>query len=55
MRRESFVAELSASKYDKMQGPELVSLKPKKIQATMFKVTDDDSCCTDKCTAVCEL
>ena len=31
-----------------MQGPELAGLTLTMIQATMFKVTEDASCCTDK-------
>ena len=37
------------TKYEKTRGPELVGLTLTMIQATMFKVTEDVSCCTDKC------
>ena len=37
------------TKYERTRGPELAGLKLTMIQATMFKVTEDASCCTDKC------
>ena len=37
------------TKYERMQGPELAGLTLTIIQVTMFKVTEDVSCCTDKC------
>ena len=36
------------TKYERMQGPKLAGLTLKMIQATVFKVTEDASCCTDK-------
>ena len=37
------------TKYERMRGPVLAGLTLTMIQATMFKVTEDVSCCTDKC------
>ena len=38
------------TKYERMWGPELAGLETlKAIQATMFKVTEDVSCCTEEC------
>ena len=37
------------TKYERMRGPELAGLTLKMTQATMFRVTEDVSCCTDKC------
>ena len=37
------------TKYERMRGSELAGLTLTMIQATMFKVTEDASCCTDKC------
>ena len=36
------------TKYERTRGPELAGLTLTMIQATMFKVTEDVSCCTDK-------
>ena len=37
------------TKYERTRGPELAGLTLTMIQATIFKVTEDVSCCTDKC------
>ena len=39
------------TKYERLRGPELAGLHVTltMIQATMSKVTEDVSCCTDKC------